>query len=423
VQVNRAGTAALLLAPLMAAGACSGAEIQDRPVAGVQITPASGSVRPDTPITVKAVGGKLQNVTVTGAAGQIEGGVGQDGVWKSRWPLDPGAKYEITATAFGADGETKTEVGAFRTTRPKKTSASTVVMPNNKETVGIGMPVKLHFEQKVTNKVGVEQALEVRSSKPVEGAWHWFDDQNVVFRTREYWPAHTKVQVIGHTAGVRLAKDVYGSKNIDLNFKIGDAHETVGNARTHYLVVRKNGKKVRRIPTSMGKGGIRKYTTTNGIHLALEKEYMTVMTSPGIGPGSPGYYSLNVYWTVKFSDSGEYVHSAPWSVGSQGRANVSHGCVNISPSNAKWFNRFTYRGDPIRIKGTNRELEPENGWGYWQLNWKSWLNGSKAKAVMSSAPEGGAFPAAPVQEPTKIVTGVPAGPVTAAPDVQPTVKS
>src|SRR5205085_93599 len=120
VQVNRAGTAALLLAPLMAAGACSGAEILDNPVAGVQITPAGGSVRPDIPISVKAVKGTLQSVMVTGAAGQIEGGIGQDGVWKSRWPLDPGARYEVTATAFGADGETKTTVGAFQTTRPKK---------------------------------------------------------------------------------------------------------------------------------------------------------------------------------------------------------------------------------------------------------------------------------------------------------------
>ncbi|MEO5874374.1 MAG: Ig-like domain-containing protein [Streptosporangiaceae bacterium] len=424
MQVNRAGTAALLLTPLMAAGACSGATPVDRPVAGVQITPAGGSVRPDSPIAVKAVNGSLQNVTVVRAGARVEGAIGKDGSWRARWPLDPGARYEVTATAFGTDGETQTTVGAFQTTKPRNVSGSTVVLPDNKETVGVGMPVKLQFEQKIDNKAGVERALEVRTSTPVEGAWRWFDDQTVIFRPKTYWPAHTRVQVLGHTAGVRLSKNTYGSKNINLSFKIGDRHESVGSARTHHMVVLKNGKKVRDIPTSMGMGGSRKYTTTNGVHLAIEKEYMTVMTSPGIGPGSAGYYQENVYWTVKISDSGEYVHGAPWSVGSQGYSNVSHGCVNISTGNARWFHNFSYRGDPIRIRGTSRELEPENGWGYWQLDWKNWLKGSEAKSVTSSTLTGGAFAAVPPPAP-KAVKDPATGPARppASPDPKDTVKS
>ena len=91
------------------------------------------------------------------------------------------------------------------------------------------------------------------------------------------------------------------------------------------------------MPMSAGQGGDWKYYTTSGIHLAMSREPVTVMTSPGIGPGSAGYYQLTVYNTVRISNSGEYVHSAPWSVGSQGYANVSHGCVNVSPENAAWF--------------------------------------------------------------------------------------
>lgn len=412
-----AGTAGLMLAPLLAG--CSGSDVLDRPDAKISITPASaaGSVRPDTPIAVKAAQGRLQNVTVTAAGKPVEGVLTTDGsTWKSRWPLDPATTYAVTATAFGADGQTETATSSFKTLKPKQTTPSQVLFPKAKETVGVGMPVKINFDKKVVNKAAVERALEVRSSKPVEGAWRWFDDYNVVFRPKSYWPAYTQVRVVGHTAGVRFAKDVYGDKNIDLSFKVGERIESFGDARKHYVTVKRNGKKARKMPVSMGMGGIRKYTTTSGNHLTMEKEYMTVMTSPGIGPGSAGYYRQNVYWTVRISDSGEYLHSAPWSTGSQGNSNVSHGCVNMSPSNAKWFNQISHRGDPVKIVGTSRQLEPENGWGYWQLNWKNWLNGSKAKAFATSTLTGALR--VPAQPPATIVKQ-PA----ATPTAQPTVKS
>ncbi len=55
---------------------------------------------------------------------------------------------------------------------------------------------------------------------------------------------------------------------------------------------------------------------------------------------------------MAFDNSDNYVHSAPWSVADQGKRNVSHGCINISPSNAKWFcelrHRRPHRGDELR---------------------------------------------------------------------------
>ena len=47
--------------------------------------------------------------------------------------------------------------------------------------------------------------------------------------------------------------------------------------------------------------------------------------------------------------SGVYVHSAPWSVDSQGYLNVSHGCINLSPDNAAWYFDTVHIGDPINV--------------------------------------------------------------------------
>jgi hypothetical protein len=191
-------------------------------------------------------------------------------------------------------------------------------------------------------------------------------------------------------------------------------------------VIKKNGKVIKEMPLSMGKGGIRKYTTTNGLHLTMGREYLTVMDSSttGCGPGCADYYREDVYWTVRISDSGEYEHSAPWSVGSQGSENVSHGCINLSPANAIWFYNFSYRGDIVQVTGTDRELEPGNGWGYWQESWKDWLKYSALKrpvtttaldgtSVLASTTDG--RPADPGTLSTPATTPSPSGTVTSSP--------
>src|SRR5262249_42280499 len=140
-------------------------------------------------------------------------------------------------------------------------------------------------------------------------------------------------------------------------------------------------------------------------HLAMDKQYLTVMDSSttGCGPGCPDYYREDVYWTVRISDSGEYEHSAPWSVGDQGYTNVSHGCINLSPSDAIWFYHFSNRGDIIKVTGTDRELEPDNGWGYWQEDWPAWLKYSALhQAITTATLDGTAISVEPVTPPAPV---------------------
>ena len=72
----------------------------------------------------------------------------------------------------------------------------------------------------------------------------------------------------------------------------------------------------------------------------------------GVPSNSPNGYRTEVDWATQMSYSGIYVHSAPWSVGSQGYSNVSHGCLNVSPSNALWFYDNTKRGDIVEVVNT-----------------------------------------------------------------------
>ncbi|WP_245974562.1 L,D-transpeptidase [Thermomonospora umbrina] len=389
---------ALSVAVTLAAGLAGCAEERRpdpaaRPV-GLTVVPRAPSltsVPPDSPIEVRAAHGTLQNVTVRARGADVEGVAGGDrSHWRSRWSLTPGTRYDVAATALGADGRTRTVTSTFTTQKVKQAVATTIEAPDRGETVGVGMPIILRFSRKVADRAAVERALEVRSSKRVEGAWHWFDDQSVVFRTHRHWPAHTDVRLIGHLNGVRAVRNGYATKDLDLRFKTGDSHVSVANAKTHRMIVYRNGKRIRNFPISMGRGGILKYTTTNGHHLTMDKGNPVIMDSStvGCGPGCPDYYRQTVYWSVRISNSGEYAHSAPWSTGSQGHANVSHGCVNMSPSAARWFYNFSLRGDPYRVTGTKRELEPENGWGYWQLSWKKWVAGSALKQALSIGPDG-----------------------------------
>ncbi|MCK2220683.1 Ig-like domain-containing protein [Actinomadura sp. ATCC 31491] len=390
------GTAGLLaVALLVACSACSaGGDGKDGTAmaggaraASVAFTPQDKSVNvpTDQTVVVSAYGGRLTGVRVDGGKdGALAGELSSDGTrWRSTATARPGASYTVTAVTVDPAGKRSQSTSTFTTVKGKGTFDVKTITPNKDDTgltVGVGMPIMIAFDKPITDRVAIERNLVVRSTKPVEGAWHWFDSTHVDFRPQQYWPAHTKVRLEASLAGVRGAPGLYGKRDVRLDFKVGRAQITKGSTDEHVLVVRRDGRRIRTMPMSAGQGGQWKYYTTSGIHLAMSREPVTVMTSPGIGPGQAGYYQMTVYNTVRISNSGEYVHSAPWSVGSQGNSNVSHGCVNVSPENAAWFIKNTLIGDPIIITGTPRKLEPTNGWGHWQEKWHEWLKWSSLKS-------------------------------------------
>jgi len=321
---------------------------------------------------VRAQGGPLHEVVAHTGGVPVRGSLDATRtVWRSERTLRPGAEYEVTVTAAGRT----VAAGRFRTRPAARALRMAATAPLPGETVGVGMPVILDFDSPVRDKAAVERALLVTAERPVEGAWRWVGDQRVIYRTRRFWPARQQVTVTARLAGVRSAPGVHGTTDRTFTFTVGREQISEIDTRTHRMVVRRDGRAIRQIPISAGKATTREYTTTSGIHLTMEKGHPVRMVSPGRQAGDPEYYDVMIDHAVRISGSGEYVHAKD-NVWAQGRVNVSHGCVNVRPDLAAWFYARSLRGDPVVIRGTDRPLEWDNGWGFWQLPWEKWIRGS-----------------------------------------------
>jgi lipoprotein-anchoring transpeptidase ErfK/SrfK len=119
---------------------------------------------------------------------------------------------------------------------------------------------------------------------------------------------------------------------------------------------------------SMGKPD-GKHETKNGTYYVLERFADIVMDSStyGVPVDSPEGYKLKVQDAVRIDNSGIFVHGAPWSVGDQGKRNVSHGCINLSAANAQWFYDNFGSGDPVVIKNSVGTYNQNDGAQDWQI--------------------------------------------------------
>ncbi|MFC4012089.1 Ig-like domain-containing protein [Nonomuraea purpurea] len=340
----------------------------------ITISPAEGNakVNPDKKVVVTSEGGALEAVTVNAGDEQLDGTFNTDKTkWVSKTPLKPSTGYNVSATA----GAT-TATSAFTTVKPERPLQIIDVTPHTKgETVGVGAPIIVTFNQPVANKATIERALEVEAEKPVDGAWRWIDDTKVIYRTAKYWPAHQKVTFNARITGIKGGKGLYGVKDYNATLKIGAKQISKVDVAKHMMYVYKDGKRVQTMRISAGMATTREYTTTSGVHLTMERGSPVRMISPGRKKGDPGYYDVMIDHAVRISNSGEYVHAKD-NVWAQGVRNVSHGCINSRPDQAKWFYDNFQRGDVVDIKGTNRELEWNNGWGFWQMPYSQWKKGS-----------------------------------------------
>src|SRR5918999_965297 len=396
--------AALAGVVLLLTAACSGGD--DRAQSGakaepsapqVVITPKNGTgkAKPEKGITVKVSNGALTAVSVVAKGARVPGVLSADKTrWRSRWTLTPGTSYTVSATAGNPAGKTTSVTSKFKTLKAANVLSILNVTPGTGAKVGVGMPITVSFNRPVGDREAVEKSLQVTSRYANLGAWYWVNDSTAVFRTKKYWKANQQVSFTARLAGVKSAKDTYGVANVVRRFRIGDAHLVTVNTKTHRLTVKSNGKVVKNVGISAGRGGFIRggvdvYKTTSGIHLTMSKSRVERMTSEWMGvtdKKDPRFYDEKIPYAVRISNSGEYIHSMASTVWAQGRRNVSHGCINFPPAFAKWFFGWSYIGDVVVVTGSGRGLDPFNGWSYWELPWKSWVKGSALDRAVSTAP-------------------------------------
>jgi len=388
------------------------------PAAAVTVTPGDGAsgitltdhviVRANAPLADVAVN-RAASASEKTDPGVLPGTFSADRrTWTSNGGLFSDSRYDVVASTSPAAGVTGTSTvrTSFVTGTPAK-SLRVSWEPVAGQTVGVGAPISLTFSAPVTDRAAVQQRLAVRADPPVLGAWNWVSNRLAVWRPQQYWTPGTKVHVEANLAGYDAGNGRLGVKDRTMDFVVGAAQISRIDASTHIMRVFRNGQLLRTLPVSLGKAAT---PSMDGPHNVLGKSPEVIMDSAtvGIPKGNPDYYYEKVQWAVNYTSGGQYVHSAPWSVASQGNTNVSHGCVNASPADAEWFYGISRLGDIVDIVNTGRPPDTSQLGNIWSVPWSVWKAGSALP--VSDQPETVA-PTAPATAST--VPGAATAPATA----------
>jgi lipoprotein-anchoring transpeptidase ErfK/SrfK len=340
------------------------------------VTDGAVGVSVDSPVTVSAEDGVLGAVTMVNEEGApVAGQLSRDGLtWATTEPLGYNKRYTLTAQSLGLGGATSRQM-TFETHSPENLTMP-YVLPNDGEVVGVGQPIAIRFDENIPNRLAAQKAITVKTNPPVQGAFYWLNNREVRWRPANYWKPGTTVDVAVNTYGVDLGDGLFGQENVTTHFTIGDEVITTIDDNTKTLTVKRNGEVIKSMPVSMGKSST---PTNNGTYIVGDRFGHLVMDSStyGVPVNSPNGYRTEVDWATQISYSGIYVHAAPWSVGSQGYSNVSHGCINVSTSNGQWFYDNSKRGDIVEIVNTvGSTLPGTDGLGDWNIPWAQWKAGN-----------------------------------------------
>ncbi|PWV72744.1 L,D-transpeptidase [Nocardia neocaledoniensis] len=333
-------------------------------------------VSPGMPMAFQVEDGKFTDVKLTNKEGKaVAGQLAADGrSWATTEVLGYGKTYQLTASAIGLGGANASTL-SFTTSSPNN-QTKPYLMPGEGEVVGIGQPVAIQFDENIPDRRAVQDAIKITTEPPVEGAFYWVNNREVRWRPEHFWAPGTKVTVDVNVYGKDLGKGLFGQDNIHSFFTIGDAQIFTADDNTHQVTVERNGEVIMTMPTSMGKDST---PTDNGIYIVADKHDKLIMDSStyGVAINSPDGYRTPVDYATRISYSGIFFHSAPWSVGQQGYSNASHGCLNLSPANARWVYENAKRGDITIVKNTvGGTLSGVDGLGDWNIPWPEWKAGN-----------------------------------------------
>ncbi|MER5726992.1 Ig-like domain-containing protein [Streptomyces sp. NPDC002138] len=331
-------------------------------------------------LKITSTGGKLTTVTVADTKGNaVEGKMGADGAsWEPARNLGSATEYKVHAVAKDGAGHESAKDITFTTLTPTNTFVGHYV-PEDGDTVGVGMPVSINFSRGITNPDAVEKAITVTAepSVPVEG--HWFGNDRLDFRPEKYWAAGTKVTVKIALDGVEGRPGVYGKQTRTVTFKVGRSQVSTVDAAAHTMQVVRDNAVLKDVPITAGAAA---NTTYNGQMVISEKYKVTRMNGATVGFG--GEYDISdVPHAMRLSNSGTFVHGNYWaSSDTFGSENVSHGCVGLQDARGAgdndmpgaWFYNESLIGDVVVVKNSkDKEIAPDNGLNGWNMPWADWI--------------------------------------------------
>ena len=385
IDLVTAGVAAALLS------ACS---VSDAETTGLVAAPttetASETTTPAAPPKLSVVDGatdvepgagvkvtsksEMQTVTLTDAQGnEVDGEFNSDDtLWESTEDLKYGTEYTLKARVAGGK-----KAEATFTTAYAGAQTNVGIGPLDGSTVGVAQAITFSFGYPIKDTKAAEKAITVETANDTEGGFFWLSPQELRWRPKEFWEPGTEVTVKADLFGRNLGDNVWGSSDVEQSFTIGEYIEAVVDNKDKKMRVYNDGDLVREFPVSLGRDN--QFDTPNGTYVVGDAHESLVMDSRtyGLGIGEGGYVTP-VDYATQLSYSGIYVHSAPWAIDSLGKRNQSHGCVNATPEDARWFQNYVHRGDPVIIKNTGGQtLTPYDGLGYWNLDWETRSGGSK----------------------------------------------
>ncbi|WP_030439795.1 L,D-transpeptidase [Actinoplanes subtropicus] len=371
--------AAAAATPAASAGASSApsAESATVPIT-LSVTPASGKTDVPTSAEVgfQVSGAKVTSVTLTDSKGKaVSGALRDDGSsWVPGKTLKTKETYAASVVATSDRGLTKTVRTSFTTMGAPAHRTGTGLYLFDDHTYGVAMPVVAEFNPgiKKADRAAVQKRMFVRTDPPQPGVWSWTSSgTQAYYRAPEYWQPGTRLTVRIAVGGLATGGGRYGDRDRSAVAKIGRKLEMNVDNATKKMTVLQDGQVVKTMPVSLGRPS---KPSVSGTMVIMDKQTQTVFDTTDTA-GSAGY-RVNIQYAQRLTWSGQFVHSAPWSVGAQGHRNVSHGCVNVSPSNAVWLFNRSLIGDPVVVKGTGTKLAYGDGWTPWNVSWDEFVKGS-----------------------------------------------
>ncbi|HEX6501056.1 MAG TPA: Ig-like domain-containing protein [Micromonosporaceae bacterium] len=343
-------------------------------------------------ITYRAKQGATTSVELTDGSGStVDGSSRADGSsWVPAEQLRYGATYTLKVTAKLGD-KSGTTTTTFTTMAKPANLVSVHSYLGDDETVGVGMPIVLTFNHAVAEdrRAAVQKRLFVTTEPAQEGTWAWFSPTEVHYRPKDYWQPGTRISLRAALGGLPLGGGWYGVDDLTVRASVGKRQTIEIDNTTKRLTFSRDGQVVKTMPVSLGKPAAPSSSGNMVVMIKNQWEWFDSSTY-GVPVDSKDGYRTKVYWDMRLTWGGEYIHAAPWSVADQGVRNVSHGCVNLSTENAQWLFGQVQVGDPVTVKNTEKHLKWGDGWTDWDQSWDDYVKASAlppgTQVALSPAP-------------------------------------